>query len=166
MKKQRREKQNARRTPKIRDSDLGFAWLGRLKEWRSRVEKRKRNSTLTLSAVNQTVCSPISSLFSQPNTPFSQAFCRAGGGLSGLSSLFFTWTSPRLIVSELRPYIIFYFPETPPPFASCASIVLVDPSLTNVSKPPSCVACKSSTLFSTLIIKLRSCPAVSSSVQH
>ena len=37
-----------------------------------------------------------SSLFSQSKTPSQQAFCRTGGGLSGLSSLFFAWTRENL----------------------------------------------------------------------
>ena len=57
--------------------------------------------TLTLLATYRTLSSPTSSPFSQPETLSPQAFCRAGGGLSGLSSLLFTWTRENLHKIEI-----------------------------------------------------------------
>ena len=58
-----------------------------LKEWRQQKGEIGREITLmttilTLLAVYRTVSSSTTSLFSQPETPSSQAFCQEGGGAS------------------------------------------------------------------------------------
>lgn len=71
------------------------------KSWKSKTNCNQQWSRTTESAIFRSLSSAISSHFSLPKRLLSQAFCRADGSLSGLSS-----QSSTLTASNLRGYLL------------------------------------------------------------